>query len=86
MRIISPVTSENIPGMGGVLVAPPPTSKRARALWLAARKQGLGASEVATILGLAPTGWKSSPLGIWLDKTHPDVIEKDVTERMEWGT
>lgn len=78
--------TEKYPGMRGELVAPPPTNKRNRAEWLRARKAGLGASEVATILGLAPTGWKTSPLGIWLDKTSPDIDDGDVTERMEWGT
>jgi putative phage-type endonuclease len=72
-------------GLRGNAIAPPPTSKRARARWLAARKAGLGASEVAAILGLAPASWGVTPLSIWLDKTNPEVIDGEPTERMQWG-
>jgi len=49
--------------------------------WLTARKQILGASEVACILGLSK--W-STPLGIYLDKLNPNVSD-DMTEWQEWG-
>lgn len=73
------------PNVGGVLVAPGPSTPAARKRWLAARRAGLGASEVSTILGLAPPSWGTTPLGVWLDKTHPEQVQDDPTERMLWG-
>ena len=35
--------------------------------WLAEREKGIGASEVAAILGLSP--W-DTPFSLWLKKTH----------------
>lgn len=49
--------------------------------WLTARKQIIGASEVACILGLSK--W-STPLGIYLDKLNPSVSD-EMTEWQEWG-
>lgn len=70
-------------GMRGEVLAPPPTSQRARKAWLAARKVGLGASEVAAVLNLSP--WRT-PLEVWLDKTDPAVRDDDRrTEQMAWG-
>lgn len=51
-----------------------------RADWLEKRKPGIGASDVAGILGLSP--W-SSPYTVWADKTQD--IERDANESMEWG-
>ena len=49
--------------------------------WLLARKQFIGASEVACILGLSRY---STPLGIYNDKLSPSVVD-DMTEWQEWG-
>ncbi len=53
-----------------------------RDAWLAARKAGIGGSDIAAILGLSP--WRS-PVDVWLDKTGQtsDVPEN---EAMFWGT
>lgn len=54
-----------------------------RAAWLAARKSGIGGSDIAAVLGLSP--W-ASPLDVWLDKTGqaPDAEPKN-TEAIYWG-
>lgn len=49
--------------------------------WLRLRKQGIGASESAAILG--DTNW-GTPLTIWQDKTSDEVHDIG-NERMEWG-
>lgn len=49
--------------------------------WLRLRKQGIGASELAAILG--DTNW-GSPLTVWQQKTSDEVVDIG-TERMEWG-
>lgn len=48
--------------------------------WLKAREAGIGASEVAAILGLSP--W-DSPFSLWLKKTHqvPPTEENDAMRR-----
>ncbi len=48
--------------------------------WLKAREEGIGASEVAGILGLSP--WET-PFSLWLRKTHqcPPVEENDAMRR-----
>lgn len=52
-----------------------------RAAWLAARKRGIGGSDISVILGLNP--WKS-PVDLWMDKTGrtPDSEQNDA---MYWG-
>jgi putative phage-type endonuclease len=50
-------------------------------LWLATRRTGIGASDVAGVLGLSP--W-TTPLRVYLDKRGL-VGELDLTEEMEWG-
>ena len=53
-----------------------------RSKWLDARRLGLGASEVAGILGLSP--WLT-PYKVWKDKTSTvPPVELD-TEPIEWG-
>ena len=54
----------------------------AHADWLKARKQGLGGSDIAAVLGLSP--WRT-PLDVYLDKTGqtPDL---EPNEAMHWGT
>lgn len=51
--------------------------------WLAKRKSGIGASDVAGILGLSP--W-ATPFTVWADKTQALVDEPtEETEEMDWG-
>lgn len=51
-----------------------------RAMWLAARRHGIGGSDIAAILGL---NRYTTPLQVWLDKVHgSDDIDNDA---MEWG-
>lgn len=53
-----------------------------RAEWLAWRREGIGASDVAGILGVSP--W-ASPYSIWFSKvTEPDD-DDNATEAMEFG-
>ena len=68
----------------GKVLADPPSTTAKRRRWLEARRNGLGASEVSTILGINPYG--DTPLGVWLDKTAttpPDLGA--ASEAMEWG-
>jgi putative phage-type endonuclease len=51
-----------------------------RTEWLAWRREGIGASDVAGIIGMSE--W-SSPVAVWLDKTMS--VDKAATEPMEWG-
>lgn len=51
-----------------------------RAAWLKARRQGLGASDVAAILGMSP--W-SSPYTVWAEKV--EGYEREPNESMLWG-
>ena len=51
--------------------------------WLRTRKQGIGGSEAAAILGLNPF---SSALAVWADKTTADVNTDDGNENMWLGT
>lgn len=48
--------------------------------WLIKRRAGIGASDVAGILGLSPY---STPFTVWADKTQG--AEKEVTEAMHFG-
>jgi len=49
---------------------------------LKARKQGLGGSDVAAILGLSK--W-ATPLDIYIDKISEEVEEQELTNFQEWG-
>jgi putative phage-type endonuclease len=49
--------------------------------WLRLRKQGIGASEAAAILG--DTNW-GSPLTVWQEKTSDEIVDIG-TDRMMWG-
>lgn len=49
-----------------------------RADWLAARRQGLGASEVAAILGFSPYA-DATPWAVWAEKTGRLVLNADIT-------
>jgi putative phage-type endonuclease len=48
--------------------------------WLAARRTGIGGSDIAAILGLSP--WRT-PLDVYLDKV--EGAEQPETEPMRWG-
>lgn len=52
--------------------------------WLAARRTGIGASDVPTILGLAP--W-SSLFALWAEKTGQDPGDEAIEKKpwIEWG-
>lgn len=58
---------------------PLPTTGRAD--WLEKRKAGIGASDVAGILGLSP--W-ATPFTVWADKTKD--LADDQNESMYWGS
>ena len=50
--------------------------------WLLQRRQGVGASECAAILGLDPY---STPFSVWLDKTGQIPLSSSINEAMTWG-
>ncbi len=50
--------------------------------WLEKRRQGIGASDIAAIIGISP--W-STPLQIWVSKTIDEIPEAEETEDMAWG-
>lgn len=53
-----------------------------REAWLAARNTGIGASEIAVLLG--ENDW-DSPLGMWLKKTGQASNDSESSEPMQWG-
>lgn len=57
------------------------TDTATRADWLQARRNGIGASDVAGILNLSP--W-ASPFSVWASKVDP-VNDNDDTPAMEFG-
>lgn len=67
---------------GGTLDAGASTD---RSEWLAARRQGIGGSDVAAILGLAPPAWGSA-WALWADKTGLVPVRDEPTEAMQLGT
>jgi putative phage-type endonuclease len=50
--------------------------------WLKLRRIGLGASDIAAVIGISP--W-STPHQVWVSKTTPDAPEPLTNEDMEWG-
>lgn len=65
----------------GILVMPAPTNDRERTIWLEARGEGIGASEVAAALGISP--WDSPFSLYWRKRLGGNV---DESPQMEWGT
>lgn len=57
-----------------------PDPSEERAAWLAWRRQGIGASDVAAIIGISP--W-STPFNVWADKMG--ALEDEQSEAMAWG-
>jgi putative phage-type endonuclease len=56
-----------------------------REAWLAGRRDGVGASEVAILFGLAPASW-GSPYTLWLQKTgRADKVIDDSADYFEIG-
>ena len=51
--------------------------------WLRYRKQGIGGSDVAAILGISK--WNSA-ISLWLNKTNQTEDDTQENEAMEWGT
>jgi putative phage-type endonuclease len=52
-----------------------------RAAWLAARREGIGGSEAAAVLGLSPF---QTPLQVWAEKLGFAEPQEE-SERMQWG-
>lgn len=52
-----------------------------RAEWLAWRRQGIGGSDIAALVGMSP--W-STPMTVWLDKTG-QLPDDEGSEIMSWG-
>ena len=50
--------------------------------WLDLRRTGIGASDIAAVLGVSP--W-STPRQVWIQKTTPEAPEAMTNEDMEWG-
>jgi len=61
-----------------------PSEQALRAAWLAERRNGIGASEVAAVLGVHPF---LSPYELWVRKTGmaPEGEEAEESEAMYWG-
>ena len=59
------------------------TDGLSREEWLRYRKQGIGGSDVAAILGISK--WNSA-ISLWLDKTNQTNNPVEENEAMEWGT
>lgn len=57
------------------------TGAEQRAAWLERRRQGIGASDAASVCGLE--GAFSSPLGVWLDKMGR--LPLTASPAMQWG-
>ena len=53
-----------------------------RAAWLAARRSGVGGSDISAILGINP--WRTA-VGVWMDKTGR-TPDNEINEAMFWGT
>lgn len=65
---------------GGITVGPPSGSVRGD--WLRWRREGLGASDAAAVVGMSR--W-SSPYTVWLDKTGALPIDATMTQAQSWG-
>lgn len=59
------------------------TEGLSREKWLRYRKQGIGGSDVAAILGISK--WNSA-ISLWLNKTNQTEDDTQENEAMEWGT
>lgn len=77
--------SDDLPaGVRGKLVLPAKAYSRNRAPWLTARRAGIGASDMAALLGMNP--WRSA-VDVWFEKTDTTpVTDVPPSEAAEWGT
>lgn len=55
-----------------------------RAAFLQARRGGIGGSDAAAVLGLAPPSWKRTPLSLYREK-RGELADRAATTPMEWG-
>lgn len=63
----------------------PDSTKLAKPKWLITRRGGVGGSDAAAVLGLAPESW-GSRYGVWADKTGLiPAVELD-SDPVKWGT
>jgi len=76
MADLAPTATDSGAASRGEAGAAPDT----RAMWLAQRRNGIGGSDIAAILGLNPY---RTPLQVWLDKTQGS--EDFDNDAMEWG-
>lgn len=53
-----------------------------REYWLRARKTGIGASEMAAVMGISPY---ASPYSVWADKVTDEVDDRQPSGRQYWG-
>ena len=67
---------------GSVVATPPVTMIQSHAEWLAQRRRGLGASDIAKICNLAPKTW-GGPLSVYLDKRG--MLPHSDNPQMAWG-
>jgi putative phage-type endonuclease len=65
-----------------VATKPVRTTYPDRASWLAARRQGIGSSDVAALVGLSP--WQSA-FGLWAEKSGLTEPDAEATEAQAWG-
>lgn len=72
-----PVTAREVPALTGRAVAYPTFDA-----WLEARRNGIGASDAAAILGVNP--W-TSPFALYCEKLRLRPSSREETEAMEWG-
>lgn len=76
-----------VPGLAGDLILPASAYARDRRPWLAARRQGLGASESAVLLGFAPSWWQATPFRLWREKVTDDApVDRSPNEAATWGS
>lgn len=71
--------------MHAVELLPPGADRYDRETWLALRRTGVTASEIAAITGCAPLGWASA-FSLWADKTGILELADDPSPAMRLGT
>lgn len=71
-------------GLAGRLVLPAEAYRRDRRPWLAERRKGIGASDIAGIMGLSPYA-SATPYAIWEEKTAEEEPEDKQSEAAFWG-
>jgi putative phage-type endonuclease len=70
-------------GVHGKLLIPAKSYARNRSPWLVTRRTGIGASDMAAILGMNP--WRSA-VDVWFDKMSTEKVTDSMpSEAAEWG-